>query len=134
MIDVHYIKANWVDLLSYSIIIIVILCCVNSLLNQALVFLDTTRGIVETVSIEYNETSVITNYEIMEQLKANFYLDGALFVLSFFFVGFCIIVIIGLSLVNEILRIVMGQRTEQEEFDELRYRFEQIEKKLGVKK
>ncbi len=126
-IDYPYMRKNWVELISYSIVVVFCIYFIISLFISASIFIELFSGIVDIVSTDFNETSVISDFQLMQQMKANFFMPGAIWVISLYFFFVLMIGWLMIGTANEIARIVIGERTDTEKLDA-------IVKSLRIKK
>ncbi len=126
-IDKASMRKNWVELISYSIVVFFCIYFIIGLIISTSSFIELLSGFVDIVSTDFNETSVISDFQLMQQIKANFFVPLGVWVINIYLVVFLVIGWLLIGAVNEIARIVIGERTDTEKLDA-------IVKSLRIKK
>lgn len=118
VIDVKYIKRKYPNLISSVIIMAFCAWMVIGLFSTSMTIIQHIPGIMEAVTEDmFNESAVITLKDLDVQTKINFIQNVALWLMAAL-VGFIIfLVLLFISALNEFVRVITGQRTDEEKLD-----------------
>lgn len=132
-IDVEYIKKNWVNIVSYSIVLVFCVAFIVHLVSEAAIMLKIYLPTVDVIMHDYTNKTVTLN-DLMQVEQANFITQYAIAIIYGMIVMACFMVLLGLGAVNEILRTIFGVRTEIEYLDDIRERLKKLEGNRIAKK